>query len=83
MLNGLGFTDESKFHNITVDALYAKMGGQGSWQQALMGTRLIHKVQEAKLLKQRGDRIAQIGQARQQRANQGGNPGGNQGGTQP
>lgn len=82
LLNGLGFTDESKFHNITVDALYAKMGGQGSWQQALMGTRLIHKVQEAKLLKQRGDRIAQIGQARQQRANQGGNPGGNQGGNQ-
>lgn len=85
LLAGLGFTDPSKYHNITVDALYAKLGGQGSWQQALMGTRLIHKVQEAKLLKQRGDRIAQIGQARQarqQRANQGGGPGG-QGGGQP
>ena len=77
-LHGLGSEDETKFKNITVDALYAKMGGQGSWQRALVGGKVLRrqeKEQENAIKKQH---FRNIYMAQQQAASQGGNPPPNQ-----
>ena len=76
-LHGLGYEDETKFKNITVDALYAKMGGQGSWQRALVGGKALRRQEKAQENAVKKQRFRNIYTAQQIAGSQGGGPSGN------
>lgn len=82
-LHGLGFTDETKFKNITVDAIYEKLGGKDSWERALAGGKTLRREKKQRKYNAKAQRFRQIFMANQAARRNGGSQGGGPAGGGP